>query len=298
MCAVRLQTAVVEFAANNRGGDAMSVIEQMLERYSGMPTGDRQHALREVMQEIALAGLNRAGFFGKAAFYGGTCLRIFHGLPRFSEDLDFSLLQPDPQFSLAPYFNTLVAEFAAFGLEVDIQQRQKSVASAVVSAFLKNNTRIHDLQIAGKPTLKIKFEVDTLPPLKFSTEEKLLLHPYSFYVKCFALPDLFAGKMHALLYRQWQSRVKGRDWFDFEWYVRKGVTLNLNHFCERALQSGDLETNKLTSAEFLQLLLTRINSVDIAAARQDVVRFTQNPEQLDIWSQHYFAELAGKVRFE
>lgn len=191
----------------------MSVIEQMLARY---PAQEREHALREVMQEIALAGLQRGGFFDKAAFYGGTCLRIFHGLPRFSEDLDFSLLAPDRGFRLEPYFDAMRSEFAAFGFEVAITAHAKSVDSAVVSAFVKQGTSLYDVQVRGQRVLKIKFEVDTDPPPGFATEERLLVQPYSFYAKCYALPDLHAGKLHALLFRKWKNRVKGRDWFDFE----------------------------------------------------------------------------------
>ena len=132
----------------------MSVIDQMLARY---PAPERAHALREVMQEIALAGLQRGGFFDKAAFYGGTCLRIFHGLPRFSEDLDFSLLAANRGFRLEPYFDAMRAEFAAFGFAVDITAHQKSVDSAVVSAFVKQGTSLYDLQVHGQRALKIKF---------------------------------------------------------------------------------------------------------------------------------------------
>jgi predicted nucleotidyltransferase component of viral defense system len=275
----------------------MSVIEQMLQRYGAATDVEVAHALREVMQEIALAGLNRGGFFNKAAFYGGTCLRIFHGLPRFSEDLDFSLLQPKRGFSLAPYFKTLAEEFASFGFEVDIQERKKVVSTAIVSAFLKKNSSIYDVQVASEKLVKIKFEVDTEPPLKFATEEKLLLQPYSFYVKCFSLPDLFAGKMHALLFRQWKSRVKGRDWYDFEWYVRRGTPLNLTHFCERARQSGHLDSPDLDRGQFLAKLRSRVASLDIDSARQDVVRFVRQPEQLAIWSQDYFLQLSSMLNF-
>lgn len=272
----------------------MKVIEQMLARY---PEEDRRHALREVMQEIALAGLQRAGFFDKAAFYGGTCLRIFYGLPRFSEDLDFSLLAPDAAFSLEPYFRALAEEFSAFGFTVEISQRQKVVPSAVVSAFLKENTSIYDMRVADQPLLKIKLEVDTDPPGGFTTEEKLLVQPYSFYVKCYALPDLYAGKMHALLFRRWKNRVKGRDWFDFEWYVRNATPLNLGHLQERARQSGDWGAEVMDEAAFRRLLEARIQSLDIKAARRDVQPFVRTPSQLDIWSREYFMQLAGKVLF-
>lgn len=273
----------------------MTIVEQMLQRYGATSDAEVANALREIMQEIALAGLNRSGFFQKAAFYGGTCLRIFHGLPRFSEDLDFSLLQPDPGFVLTPYFKTLTEEFSSLGFDVEIQQREKVVSTAIVSAFLKKNSSVYDLQVKGSKAVKIKFEVDTDPPLQFTTEEKLLLQPYSFYTKCFSLPDLFAGKMHALLFRNWKTRVKGRDWFDFEWYVRQGAVLNLDHFCERARQSGDLTVENLNSEEFLELLKARIARLNVDSARDDVRRFIRSPEQLDIWSQDYFTELAKRV---
>lgn len=272
----------------------MKVIEQMLARY---PAEERRDAMREVMQEIALAGLQRGGFFDKAAFYGGTCLRIFHDLPRFSEDLDFSLLKPDAGFSLEPYFRALREEFSAFGFDVDIAERKKAVESAVVSAFLKEGTSIYDVRVAGQRVLKIKFEVDTDPPGGFETEEKLLVQPYSFYVKCYVLPDLYAGKMHALLFRRWKQRVKGRDWFDFEWYVRQGTPLHLAHLEVRARQSGDWQGGGLDQAVLRDLLQARIASLDIRAARRDVQPFLRTPSQLDIWSREYFMDLSEKMRF-
>lgn len=275
----------------------MSVVEQMLKKYHLADGDDINDALREVMQEIALAGLVRAGFFDKAAFYGGTCLRIFYDLPRFSEDLDFSLLQPQADFSFESYFDALIAEFNALGFEVEISAREKSIETAVVSAFLKKNTSIYDVSVRGQKVLKIKFEVDTEPPLGFKTEEKLLLNPYSVYVKCFSLSDLYAGKMHALLFRRWKNRVKGRDWFDFEWYVRQGAELNLTHLEMRARQSGDLGDELLTPDLFRAWLMLRIEQLDVESAKNDVRRFIANAQALDIWSHDYFMQLAGRIRF-
>jgi predicted nucleotidyltransferase component of viral defense system len=261
----------------------MTVVDQMLARYSD-DDASQNLALREVMQEIALAGLYRGGFFDKAAFYGGTCLRVFYGLPRFSEDLDFSLLKTDSEFSLEPYFR-------------GIRVKEKSIRSEVESAFLKKTSSLYDLNISGRKNVKIKFEVDKDPPLGFATEERLLIQPYSFYTKCFALPDLFAGKMHALLFRQWKNRIKGRDWFDFEWYVRQGVPLGLKHFAERGVQSGDITERSLSSRDFQALLHERIDSLDIRSARQDVVRFIPEPKAVDIWSRDYFHQIADRIRF-
>ena len=276
----------------------MSVIEQMLQKYSLVTDEDYNNALREVMQEVALAGLYRGGFFDKAAFYGGTCLRIFHGLQRFSEDLDFSLLQSDVDFSLEPYFRSIENEFNAFGFDVNISVKKKSRQSDIESAFLKKTSSIYDVQVVGSKMIKIKFEVDTCPPLGFAVKEQLLIHPYSFYVKCFSLPDLFADKMHALLFRQWKNRVKGRDWYDFEWYIKRGVELNLSHFVERAKQSGGLSDGALAQSDFLILVQNKIQQLNVDLARQDVVRFIKEPELLDIWSHTYFHDLLMKLRFQ
>jgi predicted nucleotidyltransferase component of viral defense system len=273
-----------------------SVVEQMLRRVPQASDGERSQAMRQVMQEIALAGLVRRGFFAKAAFYGGTCLRLFHQLPRFSEDLDFSLLQPDPGFRLQPYLQGMEEEFSGLGIEVQISEKQKINPSPILSAFLKASTTIVQLAITGMTTLRIKFEVDTDPPLGFSTEEQLLLQPYSCFVKCFSLPDLFAGKMHAVLFRQWQQRVKGRDWFDLEWYVRGGIPLHLDHLAERARQSGHWPLDHPFTASSLQALLTeRIGRLDVANARLDIERFIAQTEPLAIWSQDYFQQLAQRV---
>ena len=274
---------------------AITVLEQMLSRHPLSSAEQQDQTLREVMQEIALAGLNRANFFEQAAFYGGTCLRIFHGLPRFSEDLDFSLLQPNAVFSLQPYFKAVVAEFHALGLEVDITVKQKTADSQIESAFLKNNTQVFSLNISSARKVKIKLEVDTLPPLGFATEEKLLFQPFSFYVKCFSLSDLFAGKLHALLFRQWKNRVKGRDWFDFEWYVRHNVTPNLEHFAKRAYESGAIRQDAVSKTELQKLLEQRIKTVDFENAKQDVVKFIPNAKVLNIWSTDYFLQLTHRL---
>ena len=273
----------------------MTVLKQMLEKYDMTTADGAVNGLREVMQEVALAGLYRGGFFDKAAFYGGTCLRIFYGLPRFSEDLDFSLLESDAEFSLEPYFKAVREEFSALGFQVEISAKKKTVRTDIESAFLKSNTRLFSFAVHADKAIKIKFEVDTVPPLGFATEEKLLLQPFSFYVKCFSLPDLFAGKMHALLFRNWKNRVKGRDWFDFEWYVRKGTSMNLSHFISRAMQSGNLHEEHLSEPEFRQLLHQRIDALDVAAAKNDVSRFVKDVEALKIWSHDYFHALTKRM---
>ena len=280
------------------------MIKEWIESYEPKNIQDTEQALREIMQEIALAGLYRANFFKHAAFYGGTALRIFHGLNRFSEDLDFSLLQKNEDFEFDHYFKSIVDEFQALGIKVSLNQKMKSMISTIDSAFLKSDTlwselifedTIPQIKLSIKPSIKIKLEIDTNPPLRFGTENKLLTKPFSFYVNCLTLPDLFAGKMHALLFRKWKTRVKGRDWYDLEWYIKKGVKLNLSHFCQRAIESGDWSQESMTKNQLLELLSLKISSLDINRVKEDVIRFIPNPQDLDIWSRAYFQQVCDKL---
>ena len=244
---------------------------------------------------MILAGLYNGGFFDVAAFYGGTCLRIFHGLQRFSEDMDFSLLAPDDKFDFTKYFQPIIDEFAIVGREVEIKKKDKKSFGKVESAFLKDNTDVYDVSFQTDKSIKIKIEVDTLPPLNFRTEQKLLLQPHSFMTRCFTLPDLFAGKMHALVYRGWKNRVKGRDWYDFEWYVRHNVPLDFAHLAERVRQFNNEE---ITQEAFMAQLKDRLASANINQVKSDVLPFVRNPKELDIWSNDYFVQLADMVKFE
>lgn len=275
-----------------------TVFDQMLSHYVIQTENDRTNALHEVMQQIALAGLYRAGFFNKAAFYEGACLRIFHRLPRFSEDLDFSLLQPENDFSLENYFEAVIDEFKALGREVVISKKEKQQQSPVESAFLKDTTEIYNLKFQTSKNIKIKIEVDTQPPLGFSTEPRLLLLPFSFMVKCYTLPDLFAGKMHAFLFRNWKNRVKGRDWYDLEWYVRNNIPLGFGHFLQRAEQTHGFTKETLTPNVFKELLKKRITGTDINLVKSDVRPFIKNQSETDIWSSDYFLQLVDFIKFK
>ncbi len=270
----------------------------MMTDFSVQTETDYQNALHEVMQKITLAGLYRSDFFKQAAFYGGTCLHFFHGLPRFSEDLDFSLLGKDPEFSLVPYFDAIKSEFKALGREVILSHKEKHVKSAIESAFLKDDTGIYNLSFKTERTVKIKIEVDTSPPLKFQTETHLLMLPFSFTTRSFNLPCLYAGKMHALLFRNWKQRVKGRDWYDFEWYVRHRVKLDLNHFQQRMQQSHPAIAIPENLADLKTMILKRIKTLDINDVKVDVAPFIKDTSVLDIWSSDYFRAVAQQVLIE
>ncbi len=197
-------------------------------------------------------------------------------------------------FCLEDYFPALINEFKAVGKDVIITKKAKKTFGRVESAFLKDNTAAYDLKFQTEKSIKIKIEVDVDPPMKFSTEQKLLLLPYSFMTRCFVLPDLYAGKMHALMFRKWKQRVKGRDWYDFEWYVRNGIKLNFEHLQERIKQFNEVEIDR---KEFLDKLKKQFVKTDIEMVKQDVRPFIKNPNELEIWTNDYFLQLAEMIKF-
>jgi predicted nucleotidyltransferase component of viral defense system len=281
-------------------------IARMLNRYECQSVEDHVKALREIMQEIALLGLWRSKFFEKAAFYGGTALRILYGMDRFSEDLDFSLLRPTADFELSRYCAAVERELRSFGFEARMTIREKKEESPVQSAFLKANTIKHliiinrdekaDWPIPRDQVLKIKVEVDTDPPPGFSTENKFVLQPIPFSVRTFVLPDLFAGKMHAVLCRRWKRRVKGRDWYDLIWYAANHPQLHLSHLDQRMIQSGHMkEDEKMTHEKFFALTAEVVDNLDVNQARREAEPFVKIPESLTVWSREFFRDVVSRI---
>ena len=273
----------------------MTIYDQMVATYAQKRGTATINVEQEVMQRIALAGLHRGGFFQHAAFYGGTCLRLFHHLPRFSEDMDFSLTEKTDDIHIENYFPAIIEEFRLAGHEVSIVKKEKKNFGRVESAFLKENTEAYDIQFKTKKSVKVKIELDTDPPLGFETEQLAMQLPYSFMSRCITLPDLYAGKMHALIYRAWQHRVKGRDWYDFEWYVRWNIPFHFAHLQERIREFSGEEISKET---FMSHLREKLATTDIERVKEDVIGFVDNPHELDIWSNDYFLQLADKMVFK
>jgi predicted nucleotidyltransferase component of viral defense system len=278
----------------------------MLNRYDCQTRDDYVNALREILQELALLGLWRSKFFEQAAFYGGTALRVLYGLDRYSEDLDFSLLRSNTTFSLGAFGDAVLREIRSFGFEVEFQSSEKSPRTRIESAFLRANTYRQLLVIdtsddllrgfpAGK-TLKIKLEVDIDPPGGFATESRYLLQPIPFAVRVYRLPDLFAGKLHAVLCRKWKSRMKGRDWYDLVWYAGRHPQVNLGHLETRMRHSGDYADDKpLTLPRLLDLLRRRVQQANVEELREEVARFVRDRRSLDVWSQEFFLQVIERI---
>lgn len=281
-------------------------ILKRLESYKCSSHNDYEGALLEIIQEIALLGLWRAKFFEKAAFYGGTALRILYGLDRFSEDLDFSLFTKEPAFEMRSYHNSVIRELESFGFNVIIEEKMKTSDSTIRSAFIKANTREHFLRIGlssedqkrmhSDKNLKVKFEVDVDPPLKFNVDYRSLTFPGPFSVATMTLSDLFSGKMHALLFRDYKGWVKGRDWYDFLWFIGQKIPLGLTHLEERMRQTGHFSLQQhLTEAQLRKMLEQRIKNLDISSVQFDLKRFIKDSWKISHWSKEYFLESARQM---
>lgn len=282
-----------------------NIVSSMMEGYKPANTAEAKQAIREVLQEIVLAGLSKAGFFKKAAFYGGTSLRIYHGLDRFSEDLDFSLFEPDSAFSFVPYFSAIEYEAAANGFKVSLEEKKKTAETSTVSSFLRGNTREELLyvfpesaafSVPHNEVTKIKIEADVNPPKGGSYERKYRLLPSPFECCLFDLPCLFAGKISALLCRGWKSRTKGRDLYDYLFYLRKGVKVNLPYLRERLIRSGYLkEEAPYTLSDLKKDLFMKFERIDYKVASQDVEPFIKNKSALALWGPDFFKALTEEL---
>ena len=281
-----------------------TVLEQMLSKYKTDNVEEKKNALKEIVQEVALCGLSRAGFFKNVAFYGGTALRIFYGLDRFSEDLDFSLIEPNENFELQKYFSSLEKELSSLGMHFSVEEKVKTHDSAIKSAFLKGNTKEHilsiygtDLNINSNEVIKIKFEIDTNPPPLATFENKYRLLPSPYQVKLYDMPSLFAGKLHAVICRSWGNRIKGRDLYDYVFYLANNAAVNLPHLRARLEDTGILtEKDTFELKELQTMLKERFATIDFELAKQDVLPFVADKSKLELWSKEFFIDITQNLK--
>lgn len=278
---------------------SINIIQEKLLQYQSQTVLDQDNALKEIAQEIALSALSRADFFRVAAFQGGTCLRILYGLERFSEDLDFVLENPDKDFDWDKYVSYMQEEFNTYGYDLTIENRTK-LEKSVKTAFLKADSTgglliLKDTR-TNIPKIKIKLEIDTNPPAGSIYETKYLDFPLPYNVRTQDLPSLFAGKCHALLCRDY---LKGRDWYDFIWYVSRKTSINFTLLSNAIAQFGPWQQQNINvnSQWLLQQLEIKINAIDWQLAKQDVMRFLRprELETLKLWSKDFFMAYLEKL---
>lgn len=283
-----------------------NIIEQMISQHESKKPSDKKNRIKEVVQELILCGLSRANFFQKTAFYGGTALRIFYGLDRFSEDLDFSLITPEPNFRQEDFLPMVEKELASYGFHFTAEVKAKKKDSAIQSAFVKGNTREHILlcyaderlarTIIGSEQIKIKIEVDTAPPPYAGFERQFRLLPIPYEVNLYDMPSLFAGKLHAVICRAWKNRVKGRDLYDYVFYLGRKTPVNLKHLNARLVDSGfEGAREDMTLDEIKEILYRRFETIDYLQAKRDVLPFIRNPASLDMWGKEFFQSITNEL---
>lgn len=268
----------------------------MLGRYELDSVHDHENALKEIIQEIILLGLWRSRFYEKAVFYGGSAMRILHKLDRFSENLDFSLMQPETAFDSRKYLGAVKSELELWGFEVSFEH--KKTQSPIESAVIKANTLIHLSKIDSRlkthknAVMKIKLEIDIDPATGFTSDVKYHLHPIPFTIKTITLPGLFAGKLHALLCRTARTNIKGRDWYDLIWFVKNNVPCDLHYLKNKMAQTGHIDvTAVLDRKKLVELMSEKIKKTDFSLARKDVEPFlkhSRRKDELDLWSKMFF----------
>ena len=280
---------------------SVSLVQDRLNSCNCQSVQEEEHAIREIAQEIILGGLSRAGFFRKAAFQGGTCLRILYGLERFSEDMDFVLTVPDKDFRLGNYLERLSGELKAYGFEFEIAGREK-LERLVRNQILKDDSLVRLVTFQhfkpGRDTrsVRIKIEIDTNPPGQGRFEIKYHDYPFAYEVAVQDLPTLFASKSHALLCREY---VKGRDWYDFVWYVSRKTRINFPHLTEAINQMGPWKGQGIQADKdwFLKALEARVREIDWEKAKADARNFVRPRDipSVEIWATDFFLDRLSKL---
>jgi len=285
----------------------INVIEQMLSKYEIKNTNDEINALKEIIQEIVLSGLSRGGFFDEVAFYGGTVLRIFYKLDRFSEDLDFALVSPNKDFDLSKYFTYIEKELKAYGLNLEIKSKQKNIESNITSAFLKEDTLEHILKFFPNEVdhkydsllkdIKIRFEVDVNPHSGATYEEQYKLLPSPHQIKLYDKESLLAGKIHAILCRGWKTRTKGRDLYDYVFFLANDTNVNIELIKNKLIESKYIERDSNFDINTLkELLINKFKEIDYVEAKEDVIPFIKNVDSLKIWNKDFFTSITNKLQ--
>ena len=283
-----------------------SILNQMLEKYDIKNIQDETNAIKEIIQEIVLCGLSRGEFFDNAAFYGGTALRIFYGIDRFSEDLDFALLKPNENFDLTKYFSYIEKEVQAYGLKLKVLEKEKTKNSNILSAFLKGDTKEHILMFFSDTNLqnnnslkdiKIKFEVDINPPAGANYEFKYKLLPSPHQVRLYDEPSLFAGKIHAILCRNWNYRTKGRDLYDYIFYLSRKASVNLELVRQKLIASNFISKDEEFNIDILKEMLNKkFKEINYTDAKEDVIAFINDTASLELWNAEFFTEITKDLQ--
>ena len=271
-----------------------SVFSEKIREYNPASALEQENVLQELMQLFVLAGLSKEGFFHQVQFHGGTCLRVVHGMNRFSEDLDFVLKEPDGNFEWSKYLNKVQGDAWQEGIHFEIVDKSH-LSGAVKKAFLKTDSvgKVLLLELPHQrhnaKKLRIKLEIDCNPPAGSTFETHYITFPVMAALTTQTLESGFASKSHALLCRKY---CKGRDWYDFLWYCARKTQINFDLLENALKQQGPWSDRELhvTPEWYLENMGTKIENVDWDTAKDDVARFlpTKELKGLELWNSDFF----------
>ena len=265
---------------------------------------DANNSIREIMQEIVLSGLSRSGFFNHAAFHGGTALRIFHDLDRFSEDLDFCIIDPDYAVDIEFLAGFVDNELAANGIEakIDKDRQSRNIKSCqvvgktvdILTTFGFNDRLI--ASVDSKSKIRIKMDIDLEVPDGYILDHRLRDYPFHYSATLLDKPSLFAAKTSAVICRHWRNRVKGRDFYDFEWYINNSCPMNRTYLANNLMREGLVDEPYISKEKLLEILRNRFETVDLDSALDDISAFVRL-DKIHDWSPEHFINLSERIRF-
>lgn len=278
-----------------------SILKDVIRDYD-LKQDNEINIAKEIMQKICLSALSRTDFFTKIAFRGDTCLRLFYGLDRFSEDLDFTFIKSNNNFDFPSYFNIINNEFTSLGIEVNIVQKKKTNQSEVLDAYVSTPASAFFKALFGESKiksfnkselLKVKIEVDTKLLNSQVITHKSILTPYPCNITLFDLPTIFAGKIHACLLRNWKHRVKGRDFYDYVYLLSHHLKPNMEFLKEKLINSGVIKAkDEFTIEQLKSMLYEKFKQVDFQLAKDDVIEFINDKRKIEIWSSEFFCDVS------
>jgi predicted nucleotidyltransferase component of viral defense system len=275
------------------------LVQKRLNQYQAKTEEEEENALKEITQEIALYALAQSGFFEAAVFQGGTCLRIVHGVDRFSEDLDFALKSPG-KLDLSTYLEKTGPIMQAYGFDMEISGADKANKS-VQTRFLKDDSLKKIISLKHlrdtRKKINIKIELDTDPPAHGHEEMKFVEFPTDFSLLAHDLPTLLSGKIHALLCRKF---VKGRDWYDFSWYISQKVKPNYEFLASALKQTGPWKGKSLrVDQEWVKKTLdAKVREMEWKKVIEDVTPFLSSQKKSEVerlWSKDFFLMKVAKL---
>jgi len=253
----------------------IELIKQQLT--NSMSDEEKLNRCRELIQFLCLKIFDEHKFFGNLAFTGGTALRVVFGARRFSEDLDFSLVRKD-DYSFSRMNGDLLKALTLAGLKAESKPKYEKPVHSTMLRFPGILKEIGLSPLEGQK-LSIKLEVDTNPPKGGHVQARIIQRAYVFNVVHFDLPSMFATKLHACFYRNY---LKGRDFYDFIWYMGNKVKPNFT-LLNNAIAQTQGTNPAINEGNFMEFLLKGIERVDFKEAQKDVERFLEDKSELRLF---------------